>query len=182
MKQLGHASQLIPLLHEGDLKELSDSAALLEILSRQLSHSDGIRGFFAVYLTSPQSMTTEEVPAVLAEAVRAADSKIIVPLACMNVIMPTAMSSIHSDAELISSAEQTANNGMKILRLLKGYDEVVNNCNAILSVCLSMGGDCPEGGIMKDLTEYWEKFFVSQEYEEQQKKVIARAIVEFCKA
>jgi hypothetical protein len=71
----------------------------------------------------------------------------------MNVIMPTAMSSIHSDAELITSAEQTANNGMKILRLLKGYDEVVNNCNAILSVCLSMGGDCPEGGIMKDLTE-----------------------------
>lgn len=47
MKQLGHASQIIPLLHpqEGD-DGVSDeeSAALLEVLCRQFSHSDGIRG------------------------------------------------------------------------------------------------------------------------------------------
>ena len=55
MKQLGHASQLIPLLHpqednnngESDTQSISDDM-LQDILSAQLSSSDGIRGFFAV--------------------------------------------------------------------------------------------------------------------------------------
>lgn len=59
-----------------------ESAALLKVLSRQLSHSDGIRGFFAVYLTSPEPLTVEEVPQVLAKAVIGADPKVMVPLAC----------------------------------------------------------------------------------------------------
>ena len=45
------------------------------------------------------------------------------------------MSSIHQDEELIECAVKTASNGKKILRLLKGSDDVINNCNAILSVC-----------------------------------------------
>ena len=84
MKQLGHASQIIPLLHPrgNDNMTEDESASVLEILSRQLSHSDGIRGFFAVYLTSPESLMDEDVPAVLAEAVRDADTQVMVPLAC----------------------------------------------------------------------------------------------------
>ena len=141
MKQLGHASQIIPLLHPEGGESISneDSAAMLEVLSRQLGHSDGIRGFFAVYLTSPESLAAEEVPEVLAEAVRNADAKVLVPLACMNVIMPTAMTSIHQDEELKECAAKTAANGTKILRLLKGNEDVVNNCRAILSVC--QGGE-----------------------------------------
>lgn len=84
MKQLGHASRIIPLLHpEGD-DELTEEehASLLPILSSQFSHSDGVRGFFAVYLTSSESLAAEEVPPVLAEAVRGADAKVMVPLAC----------------------------------------------------------------------------------------------------
>ena len=140
MKQLGHASQLLPLLHpqdgdNGDGTQLISDEMLQDILSQQLSHSDGIRGFFAVYLTSPESLTTEDVPTVLAEAVKASDTKVIVPLACMNVIMPTAMSSIHKDEELRECARKTATNGIKILQLLKGDKLVVNNCNAILKVC-----------------------------------------------
>lgn len=38
----------------------------------------------------------------------------------MNVIMPTAMSSIHRDEELKESARKTATNGIKFLQLLKG--------------------------------------------------------------
>ena len=53
----------------------------------------------------------------------------------MNVIMPTAMTSIHQDPELKECAAKTASNGKKILRLLKGNDDVVSNCKAILSVC-----------------------------------------------
>ena len=53
----------------------------------------------------------------------------------MNVIMPTAMTSIHQDAELKECASKTASNGKKILSLLKGEKDVTDNCNAILSVC-----------------------------------------------
>lgn len=74
MKQLGHASQIFPLLHSSTTPNLSSEAVsptvLLEVLSKQSSHIDGIRGFFTVYLTSPESIAVDEdVPAVLAEAV-----------------------------------------------------------------------------------------------------------------
>lgn len=104
------------------------------------SHSDGIRGFFATYLTSPESLTTVDcVPEILAEAVRNSDTKTMVPLACCNVVMPTAMSSMHQDAELRECASKTAGNGLKILRLLKGNEEVVRNCKAIMIVCQGTG-------------------------------------------
>mmetsp|Transcript_20995 Transcript_20995/g.50618 ORF Transcript_20995/g.50618 Transcript_20995/m.50618 type:complete len:228 (+) Transcript_20995:53-736(+) len=180
MKQLGHASQLIPLLHpklqRGD-GELSDeeSAALLEVLSRQFSHSDGIRGFFAVYLTSPESLASEEVPPILAEAVRNADPKVMVPLACMNVIMPTAMTSVHKDAELKECASKTAYSGKKILHLLKGNDDVTDNCKAILSVCRGLNEESS-----KDLVEFWKKFFANYKYEDEQKDDIAISVSEYC--
>mmetsp|Transcript_41822 Transcript_41822/g.76434 ORF Transcript_41822/g.76434 Transcript_41822/m.76434 type:complete len:260 (+) Transcript_41822:98-877(+) len=181
MKQLGHASQIIPLLHpQGDNEMTEDeSASLLEVLSRQLSHSDGIRGFFAVYLTSPEPLTVEEVPAVLAEAVRGADKKVLVPLACMNVVMPTAMQSVHEDAELKESASKTASNGKKILRLLKENDDVISNCKAILRVCRGLEEGSEEERT-EDLVEFWEKFFVNYKYEQQQKNDIALAVSEFC--
>ena len=61
----------------------------------------------------------------------------------MNVIMPTAMSSIHQDPELRECASKTAINGKKILRLLKDSEDVKMNCNAISSVCTgdSSGAD-----------------------------------------
>ena len=67
----------------------------------------------------------------------------------MNVIMPTAMSSIHQDPELKECAAKTANEGTKILRLLKGNGDVVGNCKAILDVC--EGSGTVEGS--KDLIE-----------------------------
>ena len=108
-------------------------------INESISHSDGIRGFFATYLTSPESLTVDYVPEVLAEAVRNSYTKTMVPLACMNVIMPTAMSSMHQDAELRECASKTAVNGLKILRLLKGNEEVVRNCKAIMIVCQGTG-------------------------------------------
>jgi hypothetical protein len=176
MKQLGHASQIIPFLHpeDGSSPSEEESAALLEVISKQFEHSDGIRGFFAVYLTSPESLTVEEVPSVLAAAVKGADTKVMVPLACMNVIMPTAMSSIHQDPELKECAAKTAENGIKILRLLKGDSDVVSNCQAIYQVSTGAadGGD--------DLIEYWNKFFVNYKYGPDQKALIAEVIKEFC--
>ncbi len=176
MKQLGHASQIISVLHPEDGSSLpeEESAALLEVLQKQFAHSDGIRGFFAVYLTSPESLTMEEVPSVLAEAVKGADTKVMVPLACMNVIMPTAMTSIHEDPELKECASKTADNGMKILRLLKGDSDVISNCKAIYQV----SSDEVDGG--DDLIEYWNKFFTNYKYGPAQKADISRVIKEFC--
>ena len=176
MKQLGHASQIIPVLHpeDGSSPSEEESAALLEVLSQQFAHSDGIRGFFAVYLTSPESLTVEEVPSVLAKAVKGSDTKVMVPLACMNVIMPTAMSSIHQDPELKECASKTAESGLKILRLLKGDRDVVSNCKAIYQVST----DEVEGG--DDLKEYWNKFFGNYQYGSAQKADISRVIKEFC--
>ncbi|KAL7463610.1 hypothetical protein ACHAXS_003970 [Conticribra weissflogii] len=156
-----------------------DDVTLSKILATQLGHSNGIRGFFAVYLTSPESLISEDVPPILAEAVRGADEEIFVPLACMNVIMPTAMTSIHQDPELRECASKTANNGKKILRLVRDSDLVKRNCVAIRKVC---GGNAEDSGCRVDgkLTEYWEKFFINYKYEEKQKEDIADAIAEFC--
>lgn len=197
MKQLGHASRIIPLLHPHPITEEEEGAddddnapsdaLLLEVLSSQFGHSDGIRGFFATYLTSPESLTTageDDVPPILAEAVRGADTKVMVPLACMNVVMPTAMSSIHQDAELKECASKTAANGKKILRLLKDNDDVIGNCRAITSVCRGLSsseeGGGSSGGDDHYLVEYWEKFFVNYKYKDEQKNDIAVAMSEFC--
>ena len=139
----------------------------------QQSHSDGVRGFFAVYLTSPESLKEEQVPAILADVVvRQTDAEVLAPLACMNVIMPTAMSSIHQDPELRECASKTANNGLKILRLLKGNEIVTNNCKAIMDVCNGTQGDT-------ELIEFWTKFFSNYKYQEEQRKDIAATIDEF---
>jgi hypothetical protein len=79
MKQLGHTANLIPLLHAKSPEV--PSSDLLDILKKQLSHEEGIRGFFAVYLTSPESLE-EELPEVLVDAVRSAKPEMIIPLAC----------------------------------------------------------------------------------------------------
>ena len=59
----------------------------------------------------------------------------------MNVVMPTAMSILHQDAELKECAAKTAKNGKKILRLLKGHDSVIDNCMAIDRVCAGVRGE-----------------------------------------
>lgn len=176
MKQLGHASQIVPFLHprDGSSPSEEESAAVSEVLCKQFEHSDGIRGFFAVYLTSPESLTVEEVPSVLAAAVKGADTKVMAPLACMNVIMPTAMSSIHQDPELKECASKTAENALKILRLLKGDNNVVSNCNAIYKVSTGVvDGD-------DELMKYWAKFFFNYKYGPDQTILIANVIKEFC--
>lgn len=177
MQQLGHASQIIPLLHpeEGDEVSPENEENLKSVLAQQLSHSDGVRGFMAVYLTSPESLKVEKVPEILAETVRQADAKIMAPLACMNVIMPTAMSSIHQDPELRECASKTANNGLKILRLVKDDEIVTNHCSAIRDVCNNNNGTQGDA----ELIEYWTKFFSNYKYQEEQRKDIAAAIDEF---
>lgn len=81
MKQVSHAEKVIQLLGDATNKHNN----LQSMLEAQLSHSDGIRGFFVTYLTgtgdtSPADNPT--VPDVLQKAMTQVDEKELVPLAC----------------------------------------------------------------------------------------------------
>ncbi|KAL3798296.1 hypothetical protein HJC23_000210 [Cyclotella cryptica] len=183
MKQLGHTARILPLLHptNGTVVSQEELNALRRVLEEQFKHSEGIRGFFAVYLTSSESLLVEEnddddnVPRVLREAIVAADPKIMVPLACMNVVMPTAMTSLHTHPDLKECAAKTANNGKKILRLLRGNRLMMDNCRAIARVC-----DGTAGVEEEELIKYWDSFFCNYKYGPMEKEAIALAMAEFC--
>ena len=53
----------------------------------------------------------------------------------MNVVMPTAMSSMHTDPELSANAARTARRGVRVLKYLQDKNESVKtNCDAIRAV------------------------------------------------
>ena len=58
-----------------------------------------------------------------------------------NVIIPTAMKVLHQDPERQEHFRISAENGKKILRLLKGYDLVADHCMAIVFVCAGVRGE-----------------------------------------
>jgi hypothetical protein len=67
-KQISHSEAVISLLIEN---ETSDE--LPPLLKAQLSHSDGIRGFFATYLTHERS-PNNVVPAALRQAMELSEN------------------------------------------------------------------------------------------------------------
>eukprot|EP00562_Extubocellulus_spinifer_P023326 CAMPEP_0178624134 /NCGR_PEP_ID=MMETSP0698-20121128/7196_1 /TAXON_ID=265572 /ORGANISM="Extubocellulus spinifer, Strain CCMP396" /LENGTH=258 /DNA_ID=CAMNT_0020263237 /DNA_START=36 /DNA_END=812 /DNA_ORIENTATION=- len=172
LQQLSHASEICSLLEQPSPE--SDSMAA-DLLKAQLSHSDGVRGFFATYLTGQGNTAADEkdIPTPLANAMGEADMDVLVPLACMNVVMPTAMISMHTDPELSANAAKTAERGMRVLKWLEDKDESVKtNCQAILSVATGDNLDGCDG----ERVEFWKKFFSSYGYEDKQTKGIAEAI------
>ena len=58
----------------------------------------------------------------------------------MNVVMPTAMTSMHTDPDLSANAARTARRGARILGYLKDKDQsVATNCEAILVAAMGEG-------------------------------------------
>lgn len=57
---------------------------LLELLKAQFSHQDGMRGFFAVYLTAEGDTAAdkEKMPALLLEVIKQSDWEKLAPLLC----------------------------------------------------------------------------------------------------
>ena len=170
MKQVAHASEIVPLISMGKGEDIS------ELLQAQFSHSDGIRGFFVVYLTGEGSNTAADAPIVplpLASALETVvDQKDLVSLACMNVIMPTAMSTMHEEESLRQNSSRTAKRGIIILKYLaKLYPEYVkSNCDAIMAAARDGGSSHGEQA------SYWKQFFSNYSYEDQQRKDILSAI------
>jgi hypothetical protein len=52
----------------------------------------------------------------------------------MNVVMPVAMTTMHTDPELAVSSAKTAERGIRVLQALKDIPEVLWNVQAILAV------------------------------------------------
>jgi hypothetical protein len=76
MKQVSYAADLVSQLTNDDFPE--------ERLVAQLSHSDGIRGFFVTYLTGEGETAADKdiVPTPLQTALKQANQDELIPLAC----------------------------------------------------------------------------------------------------
>lgn len=169
MKQLSHSEALVTLLVENDTSE-----ELQSLLKAQLSHADGIRGFFATYLTHERS-ANNAVPVVLKQAMESNENhEDLVDLSFMNLIMPTAMVTMHKDPELSSQSRITAERGLLILQALKEMhvtqELVESEYEAILAAAT---GESHSNRSKKD---FWMKFFEKWGYEEAQRKDIAEAL------
>jgi hypothetical protein len=173
MAQVSHSEKLVTLL-----KEDSQVLAQEEVVARlkaQLSHSDGIRGFFVTYLTGVGDDTPADqssIPQALVAAMEVADLSELIPLACMNVIMPTGMITMHQDPELSAQSKKTADRGIRFLASMKTDAEVQKTCEAIIAVATNSQGQ----EVSNESFEFWTKFFKNWGYEDAQKVDIATAI------
>lgn len=168
LKQVSYAQTLIQQLADEDPLSVQDS------LTAQLSHSDGIRGFFVAFLTAePPSLADEDpLPAVLLSALQHTYSEDLLSLACMNVIMPTGMVTMHTDEKLSQQSAWTAERGCRVLHALREMHptEVEAQCRAILAVAegRETGND--------QLVCYWADFFEKWGYGEAERVTIAAAM------
>lgn len=168
MKQVSYAAEIVPLLSTEEDEHLS------ELLKAQLSHSDGIRGFFVNYLTAKGETSADStvVPPPLVSAMQTVqDRNDLISLASMNVIMPTAMSTMHTDDTLQASSARTAERGIRILKHLATLDP-----DGVKPVCTAILAATSDSKETTGDVEYWRKFFANYGYEERQKTDISAAI------
>jgi hypothetical protein len=172
MAQVSHSEKLVTLLKEDS--QVLEQEEVVARLKAQLSHSDGIRGFFVTYLTGVGDDTPADqssIPQALVAAMEAADLSELIPLACMNVVMPTGMITMHQDPELSAQSKKTADRGIRFLASMKSDAEVQKTCDAILAVATNS-----QGRVSNESFQFWTKFFKNWGYEDSQKVDIATAI------
>lgn len=172
MTQVSHSELLVPLLKKDS--QVLEQDEVVARLKAQLSHSDGIRGFFVTYLTGVGDNTPADessIPQALVAAMEAADPSDLIPLACMNVVMPTGMITMHQDPELSAQSKKTADRASRLLASMKTNAEVQKTCDAILAVATDS-----QGQVSNESFEYWTKFFKNWGYKDAQKIDIATAI------
>ena len=174
MKQVSHSQRILQMLATDPSDQQDDHVE--DLLKAQLSHSDGIRGFFVTYLTADGDGTPadrSEVPTCLVNAMNECSNEYeLVSLACMNVIMPTGMVTMHKDPALSLQSQKTAERGVRVLRSLSHKAQVREECQAILAVA---SGDRKDE-VDTSKVAYWEAFFEKWGYEKTQKHDIAKAV------
>mmetsp|Transcript_18600 Transcript_18600/g.27586 ORF Transcript_18600/g.27586 Transcript_18600/m.27586 type:complete len:242 (+) Transcript_18600:99-824(+) len=156
----------------GQLQKLQD------LVTIQLSHQDGIRGFFSAYLTQEGDDTpadAECMPVPLSKAMKCVDMALLAPLACMNVIRPVAMSYWHKDPTLKENSAKTAERGKKILTSLRGSVNFVRNFEAIYAIT----SGSKAANVDEKLYKLWDGVFRESNYSKEQKNAIARTFADF---
>ena len=180
IQQVNYAESLVSALQSRDL----NAVAVAPLLEAQLSHSDGIRGFFVTYLTANTSTDGDidanmatTVPPALINAMQTANASALVPLAMMNVIMPTAMQTLHQTAELQQQSKRTARRAMCIIQALLLDQElaegVMEHCRTVRAVAASTSQVVDK---QYTLFEYWQDFFEKWGYGSRQRKDIVDAM------
>mmetsp|Transcript_23028 Transcript_23028/g.43814 ORF Transcript_23028/g.43814 Transcript_23028/m.43814 type:complete len:251 (-) Transcript_23028:1209-1961(-) len=169
MKQVFHSEKIVTMLQ-------SDPENVLELLKAQLGHSDGIRGFFVTYLTMAGHNTPADQPdapaALLTAMIESPNSDEIISLACMNVIMPTGMITMHKDETLSRQSQITAKRGVRVLRAIREKAGVKEECEAILAVASNRKNTTTNASKIV----YWQDFFAKWGYGDIQKRDIAQAV------
>ena len=181
MKQVEYGTQLASLLVD---VSNDDTQQLKQSLQAQLSHSDGIRGFMVAYLSGQDGDDDDKIENVLLEALqdqfRQSDStEDLVSLMCMNVVMPTAMVTMHEDPSNSANSARTARRGLALLKQVKEESpEFEKNLKAIQKVAQrSSGGESlQQSSDDNALVKTWTDFFDKWGYKEQQAKDIEKAV------
>jgi hypothetical protein len=185
--------------------EIEQNKKKLAMLKAQLSHSDGIRGFFVTYLTAMAAAvdsTTNNaviqippadrrhVPPLLIEAMKSVtDADDLIRLACMNVIMPSGMMTMHKDAELSAQSKTTATRAVRVLESLHSIHPtaVQQHVSAIYAVAASSSSSSSSSSrsgkaaadsetAEDELIGFWTRFFEKWGYQEKQRNAIASAV------
>lgn len=179
MKQLQHSQRIVPLLSSNSAGAHANiDVDIVDRLKAQLKHSDGIRGFFVTYLTLEGDQTTADqdaVPKALLTAMKECDNQTeIISLACMNVVMPTGMITMHTDKELSRRSHKTAERGERVLKALSEQNPLVTEeCKAILAVA---SGSAVDDRVDSAKVAFWKEFFIKWGYQDIQKRDIAQAM------
>lgn len=149
---------------------------LSELLTAQLSHRDGIRGFFAAYLAGEGDTLAdgEIMPAPLMLAMKRADTEAMVQTACMNVVISTAMMTIYNDPVLKANSAKMAKRSKKILSFLEGSMHMMKNCEAIVVVATGAN----DHRANQQLVKLWNGIFKSYGYKEEQLRDIVIAFTD----
>lgn len=168
--QTYHATTIVNEL----VTSLERSQTLQDLVSGQLSHKDGIQGFFAVYLAR-SAADVGVMPGPLSHAIKGVNMEKLAPVACMNVIRPTAMAAWHTDSVLKKNSVCTAHRAKKVLECLRGSVSVVKNCQAIYAVA---SGSVVQGSQSK-VEEFWIDMLHELEYDREQRLAIAAAFSSF---
>lgn len=186
MQQVQFGMELTSLLMNDE-----NDVQLKESLKAQLSHSDGIRGFMVAYLSGNEGNTDEndddnKIPHVLLEALQEQfqsreSTDDLVSLMCMNVIMPTAVVTMHEDAKNSANSARTARRGLTLLQAVKEESPAfAQNLKAIQTVAQRRNSSGNTQQSKKDdddaLVKTWNDFFDKWGYQEQQAKDIEEAM------
>lgn len=181
MNQVSHAAELCERLSTDD----NHDEQLYSLLMAQLSHSDGIRGFFVQYLTTYES-SNDTLPQPLQRALTELLSSSppqndLLSLACMNVIMPTAMSTMHTETGLQQSSLRTAQRGIQVLQFLATVQpsNVTRMVRNIVNAARVEGDDTSESVSPRDDEDdvkdvaYWNTFYDGYGYGPLERENIA---------